>query len=228
MEEIASAQQITEYESQLAGIDELLAASPTDESLLALKADLVELLRLSRADMNVQQPQQLSQATNIIEPDISLPSPPRLEIAAVEQAVSAGAAAAAIATEDDKPSSGLFQQPPQADPGSTKKKTKKLKDFVVPPHLIVSEGDSEADIKKKRRALKALKSQHREKRKEVEHEHKQKSWQSFQKKKKTSSSGVGGSDSIFSTQDSVNDRVGVISTKRKTEFGQRKRHKPSL
>jgi survival-of-motor-neuron-related-splicing factor 30 len=215
MAEIASAQQIAEYESQLASIEELLAESPTDESLLALKADLVELLGLSRADV---QPQS---GAVVIEPDVSLPSPSSSLEMTVERAVAAGAAAAAIATEDDKPSTRL--QPEES--GSTKKKVKKLKDFVVPPHLIVNENDSEADVKKKRRALKAIKSQHREKRKEVEHEQKQKSWQSFQKKKKTSSSSAGGSNSIFATQDSVNDRVGVISRKTKTEFGERERHK---
>ena len=100
-----------------------------------------------------------------------------------------------------------------------------MKDFVVPPHLMINETDSEADKKKKRRALKALKSQHREKRKEVEHEQKQKSWQSFQKKT-SNNTGTTGAGSIFATQESVNDRVGVISRKTKTEFGERKRHKP--
>mmetsp|Transcript_5443 Transcript_5443/g.12502 ORF Transcript_5443/g.12502 Transcript_5443/m.12502 type:complete len:281 (-) Transcript_5443:465-1307(-) len=50
-EEPATAEQIAEYESQLAGIVELLEASPGDESLLALKQDMEELLELSRSSM---------------------------------------------------------------------------------------------------------------------------------------------------------------------------------
>ena len=50
-EESTSAQQIAEYESQLAGIVELLKESPDDESLLALKKDMEELLELSRANI---------------------------------------------------------------------------------------------------------------------------------------------------------------------------------
>jgi len=208
MSELASSEQIAEYESQLAGIEQLLAASPNDESLLTLKKDLEELLALTRSGT--------AAGAAVVEPDLPIPPPPMSppENFPLEQAVAAGAAAAAIATEDDKPT--------VEDDKDKKKKTKKLKDFVVPPHLIINETDSEADKKKKRRALKALKSQHREKRKEVEHEQKQKSWQSFQKKKR-----VGG-DSIFSTQDTVDDRVGVISKKTKTEFGSRKRHKHAL
>jgi len=218
MAEAASAEQIAEYETQLANVEELLAGSPNDESLLTLKKDLEELLQLTRNEPAV--------ASVKVEPDLptSPSSPPSLptspDAVTAEQAVAAGAAAAAIATEDDRPTIN-----PPSDGLSEKKKTKKLKDFVVPAHLIVNEQDSEAEKKKKRRALKALKSQHRERRKEVEHEQKQKSWQSFQKKKKTTSASAGGSSSIFATQDSVNDRVGVISRKTKTEFGQRKRHK---
>ena len=42
--EDATPEQLVEYETQLAGIEELLAASPGDESLLGLKADLEPLL----------------------------------------------------------------------------------------------------------------------------------------------------------------------------------------
>ena len=50
-EEATTIEQIAEYESQLAGIVELLEASPGDESLLALKTDMDELLELSRASI---------------------------------------------------------------------------------------------------------------------------------------------------------------------------------
>jgi survival-of-motor-neuron-related-splicing factor 30 len=191
-------QEIGEYQAQLASIEQLLEATPDDESLLALKKDLVELLELTKSSAS-------SGTTTVAEP--ASPPPP------MEWAVDAGAAAALMATVD--------VPPPTGDAETGKKKSKKVMEFVVPPHLIVNETDSEADKKKKYRALKALKSQHREKKREFEHEKKQNAWQSFQKKKKS-----GDGSSIFATQESVNDRVGVVSKKTKTDFGSRQRHKP--
>jgi hypothetical protein len=47
----ASSNQISEYETQLADIQELLKASPDDAALLSLKTDLEELLDLTRASL---------------------------------------------------------------------------------------------------------------------------------------------------------------------------------
>ena len=74
-------QQLSEYESQLAEITALLEASPNDESLLALRNDLEELLQLTRSnlkgetqeqDQDQDQEQKLPQETQ--EP--SLPANP--------------------------------------------------------------------------------------------------------------------------------------------------------
>ncbi|KAL3922798.1 MAG: hypothetical protein SGILL_002011 [Bacillariaceae sp.] len=252
-EEIATPEQIAEYESQLAGINELLEASPSDESLLELKSDMEQLLELSKANL-AQQAQQKEGAHNTSESgsieDLPLPPPPpprqsgetaasdtpasfatdvvRLEAdataAAAAQAVENGAAAAAAALSDD--------QPPDASSDlvktTTVKKSKKLKkekieDFVLPAHLIPNETDSEAERNKKRRAAKALKSKYRAKKKEVESNNKQKSWQSFQKKTNKRKKDDGGS--IFATKEGVSDRVGVVSKKQMTEFGSRQKHK---
>ena len=59
-------QQLAEYESQLAGVKELLAASPNDESLLALKNDLEELIQLSAP----------ASSSVIPPPPTQLPPPP--------------------------------------------------------------------------------------------------------------------------------------------------------
>ena len=75
-----------------------------------------------------------------------------------------------------------------------KKKSKKLHDFQVPQHLIPLETDTPAERNRKRRAIKALKSKHKEEQKEIVAEKKQKSWQSFAKKKVKSKN-------IFSTKD---------------------------
>jgi hypothetical protein len=100
-------------------------------------------------------------------------------------------------------------------------KKQKIKDFVLPPHLVPNEADTEKERNKKRRAAKALKSKWRLQKKEVESANRQKSWQSFQKK----TVGKRKDDTIFATKEDPNDRVGVVSKKKMTEFGARKRHK---
>lgn len=249
--EIATQEQIAEYESQLAGINELLVASPEDASLLELKKDMEELLALSKSSLEGNDQQESStDAASVTEgevaagpastgagdpdslDDLELPttlpqavqSPgARKSFASaynshvdvnLEEAMEKGAAQAAAASADE------------ASPDDNQKKSKKkekIKDFVLPPHLIPNEGDSEAELNRKRRAAKALKNKWRQRKKEVESTNKQKSWQSFQKKAKRKGGDDG--ESIFSTKDGVSDRVGVVSKKTMTEFGSRKRHK---
>ena len=235
MAEEITPEQIAEYESQLEGIEQLLAASPDDESLLTLKRDLLELLELSKAGNTATgaavapgAEATSPNAATVIQEELELPPPPPLEgnnnnpyinELSAESAVEAGVAAAANASVDETSPAAASA----ANNNNPKKKKKqKIKEFVVPPHLMVQEQDSEAERNRKRRALKALKSKHRQKKKEIESDNKQKSWQSFQKKTKRK-----GDDSIFATQESVNDRVGVISKKTMTEFDSRKRHKGS-
>ena len=118
-----------------------------------------------------------------------------------------------------------------------KKKKKSKKDappseFEIPTHLQPLPSDTDAERKKKTRAIKALKSKHREKTKEAETAQKQKSWKDFvsggekKKKRKGVTSGEG---SIFATEDGVNARTGVIGggggRGTVSEFGDRKRHK---
>ncbi|KAG7367977.1 hypothetical protein IV203_030720 [Nitzschia inconspicua] len=247
--EIATKEQIAEYESQLAGINELLAATPEDESLLELKRDMEELLALSKASLKNQQSEATSDQLQEEDPDAAIAAagassesgslddlelPTSFATAAAQlpetdagtanpdsdfsliEAMQNGAAQAAAASAGEE---GL------SDDNNNNKKSKKkdkIKDFVLPPHLVPNEGDSEAERNRKRRAAKALKNKWRERKKEVESTNKQKSWQSFQKKTKRKGEDGG---SIFSTKDGVTDRVGVVSKKQMTEFGSRKRHK---
>jgi hypothetical protein len=111
---------------------------------------------------------------------------------------------------------------------STEKKTKKKKkaeddanavldtQFELPSHLVPLESDTPAQRLKKQRTAKALKSKFREKQKEAEHAKRQNDWKSFAtkaggKKRKGVGGGVVGNASIFSTEDGVHARVGVIS-----------------
>jgi len=113
-----------------------------------------------------------------------------------------------------------------------KKKKKKKKSsateesqtFELPQHLIPLESDTAAQKLKKARAAKSLKSKFRSKQKEVEATKKANDWKSFATKTKKKSS------SIFSTEEGVNARVGVVSgggMRGMTEFerDQKKRHK---
>ena len=112
-----------------------------------------------------------------------------------------------------------------------KKKKKKKKSsateesqtFELPQHLIPLESDTPAQKLKKARTAKSLKSKFRSKQKEVEATKKANDWKSFATKTKKKSS------SIFSTEEGVNARVGVVSgggTRGMTEFekDQKKRH----
>jgi survival-of-motor-neuron-related-splicing factor 30 len=198
-------EQLAEYESQLADIEQLLQASPQDESLLALKKDLMELVTLTR--------------TTLGHSSIPEHEDAHVPVAAVSSAMQAGATAAVNANDNDIEEDEVVEDPNNLNNSTNKKKRKKLKDFVLPEHLIPLDTDTEAERNKKRRTAKALKNKYRLKKKEVESENKQKSWQSFQKKTKS------GGGSIFATQEGVDDRVGVISKKQMTDFEGRKRHK---
>jgi survival-of-motor-neuron-related-splicing factor 30 len=204
--------EITEYESQLEEVEELLKASPEDESLLSLKSDLEELLSITRQSLAP-----VKATPNALEKALE---------AAVETSVGAAAAASAdTAASDDEDalanSTLEFDSTAAATAEPPKKKAKKIKDFEIPQHLIPIDTDTDADRNKKRRAVRALKSKHRAIKKEQESDKKQKTWQSFQKKKKLTDK------SMFSTSEDGNAKVGVVSAagRQMTENGDRKRHK---
>jgi len=248
---------LQEYEQQLHDVEQLLLATPNDESLQSLKADLLELIAITKGSAESQP----SEGTESVpsQPQESQDEPTSLDGVsnALEQAAAQAVSGAAL--DDDDNEKSHTQQPAKgdystamnhtssslADPESSlqptasldhsstdkttghkksKKKSALTDTFQVPSHLIVQEGDSEAEIQKKRRKLKALKSQFRMAKKEAIHEQKQQSWQSFQKKKKGKRTG---SSSIFSTGDA---KVGVVSAgggRRFTNVEERKRHKHS-
>ncbi|KAL3803663.1 hypothetical protein HJC23_003717 [Cyclotella cryptica] len=118
----------------------------------------------------------------------------------------------------------------------TKKKKKKKKEesemkFELPPHLIPLDSDTPAQKLKKQRTAKALKSKFREKQKELEADKKKNDWKSFAKGGKRKAVGGIVGNSIFSTEEGVNAKVGVVSgggTRKMTEFSEKggnKRHK---
>lgn len=196
--------QVKEHETQLADIQELLKASPDDAALLALKNDLEELISLSQLQPSASQEPEAG--INFFNTATS-----------AEQSTVESAAASLVSTEA---SSSATASAMHAAP-EKEKKLKKVKDFEVPEHLKPVDSDSAAEKSRKMRAVKALKNKWRQQKKEVESNKKQKSWQSFQQKKKRTPT------SIFATQEGSQSKVGVISAGSMTEFSERKRHKHS-
>jgi hypothetical protein len=203
--------QLLEYESQLADVVALLQSTPDDAALLNLKSDLEELIAITRP--LVSPPAYAgSAAANESDGALETTTAESASIAAFSLTVES----AALANHDrDKPD--LPSKPPP------KKKQKNLsEEFEVPQRLIVLGTDTEAEATRKRRAIKALKSKWRERKKEAETEMKQQSWQTFQQKKKTTSR-------MFGTLEGDNDsKVGVATSGRHlTQTGERKRHNVS-
>jgi hypothetical protein len=126
-------EQLQEYETQLADVEALLAASPKDESLLSLKSDLVELLNITRESLpaealepavtdNVVAESGSAQETTVAETSTSWSDPTSTSAPASSDPVKRS------------PEESAAEGPP-------KKKSKKLKDFEVPEHLIPLDTD---------------------------------------------------------------------------------------
>jgi survival-of-motor-neuron-related-splicing factor 30 len=174
----SSDQQLREYESQLADVVELLRANPDDAALLSLKSDLEELIAITRPSTHLPADDEVYDSANLPGPyGQSASSPEVADSPNDEELAENGQSTAAPARQRDA------SEPP-------KKKARKAasKEFEVPKHLVPLDTDTEAEATRKRRAVKALKSRWRERRKEEETDKKKSSWQSFQKKNKTTSS----------------------------------------
>ena len=99
-----------------------------------------------------------------------------------------------------------------------KKKKKKTEDstsatFELPNHLIPLDSDTDAQRQKKQRAAKSLKSKFRAKQKEKEQTKRANDWKSFASKTSKKKKALGGK-SIFSTEEGVDAKVGVMRGRR--------------
>mmetsp|Transcript_13684 Transcript_13684/g.20506 ORF Transcript_13684/g.20506 Transcript_13684/m.20506 type:complete len:250 (-) Transcript_13684:208-957(-) len=112
-------------------------------------------------------------------------------------ASSAPAAAAAQSTEKRKKKKKKSEE---SSPSTT---------FELPNHLIPLDSDTDAQRQKKHRAAKSLKSKFRAKQKEKEQAKRANDWKSFASKTSKKKKKVGGK-SIFSTEEGVNAKVGVM------------------
>ncbi len=211
---------LADYKSQLSDIELLLADAPEDESLLKLKSDLVELIQLTEEQEGEEEGGGGGDNGNIEEDDderddqigVTNDDNPASE---ENEPLNAGADHdPSIPAEDEnnietKGAAAAAAAP--VKPKMSLKKSKKIlsKQFEIPSHLIPLDSDTDAEKKKKKRAVRALKAQFKSTQKTAESEVKQQSWQNFNKKKKKKRKG--GSESIFKTEEGVSARTGVIT-----------------
>ncbi|KAL7452329.1 hypothetical protein ACHAWC_004047 [Mediolabrus comicus] len=127
--------------------------------------------------------------------------------------------AASLKTGDDEDDNNNVEYSAAAAASTSEKKKKKKKKsddkllsskFELPNHLIPLDSDTDAQKQKKQRAAKALKSKFRSKQKEMEHTKRANDWKSFSTKASKKNKKLPKS-SIFSTEEGVNAKVGVIS-----------------
>ena len=231
-------QQLIEYESQLADIEEMIALDPSDKSIQKLKSDLEELISLTKSGVtaadvgdttDVSEEQEQGVNENVLSNTTSQISHTSSS-SALESSGGIALSKNSSASHLDS-SEGLTNDEDsniqKGTDNNSKEKTKKMKvpsEFAAPSHLTPLASDTDAEKNKKRRTLKALKSKWRERVKEISSEKKQKSWKDFNNKKRKKSSKK--DDSIFRTTDGVSAKVGVIgSGKSMTGYGERKRFK---
>jgi len=260
---------MSDAQSQLAEVDDLIAASPGDPSLLQLREDLLQLIALEEletaafAEQNSELPseQQIageqrsldqheeesgkqnsstvytaqSTFTDKIATTNSLAEAPDLgsfqPINKFATRIDSQANLKSGEDDEDNGQSSAGAAVTQANEKKKKKKKKKSEEllsstFELPNHLIPLDSDTPAQKQKKQRAAKALKSKFRSQQKEIEHAKRANDWKSFSSKTSTKKKVSG--KSIFSTEEGVNAKVGVISGgsgRTMTGFSEQDKHK---
>jgi survival-of-motor-neuron-related-splicing factor 30 len=223
-----SQQLLSEYQSQLNDIELLLAESPDDESLLKLKSDLIELIQLTNEQLvpststsnlesisNIQsEKNEKGEEGHGHENEGILGSNSLCDTSIHTSSVITSASASASASHNSKEGKDIESSSSSTTTTTLKKSKKKIlsRPFEIPTHLLPLDSDTDAERKRKKRSIKALKSQYKSTVKEVESEVKQQSWQDFNKKskKRKGVKGLNG-ESIFKTEDGVGARTGVIT-----------------
>lgn len=240
---------MSDTQSQLAEVNALIAASPDDPALLQLRDDLLQLIRLEQED-SVEKAQPTEPFS--VHDQGGGPEKYVSQSSFMEHVVSKEAVAEAPDLGTFQPVTSLLTKsaakchPPvekneEISTQTEKKKKKKKKKsesgifpakFELPSHLVPLESDTPAQKLKKQRTAKALKSKFREKLSIAEHAKRQNEWTSFAeggngKKRKGGLAMMGKKkSSIFSTEEGVSSRVGVISGgggRKMTDFEGKKR-----
>lgn len=211
---------LQEYETQLTEIEQMLAASPDDPSLLSLKSDLLELiaatLGTSAEDATTTDaPAPAAEATADSQQE-----PPALEWNTVNDdknstTQSSDNPLAQTTTTAAAPTNASTTITTTTKPKKKKKSANAV--FTIPADLKIHSNDSKFQVNRKKRAQAALRKQHESQQASQQATKKQQSWQAFAQRKKT------GSSSMFQTDASA--KVGVVGQRRLTKFEGPKKHK---
>ena len=222
---------LQEYETQLAEIEQMLASSPDDPSLLSLKSDLLELIA---ATLGTTATTEDAAAAADDDDDDADPAPVE-EATAVSQ--QEPAALEWNTVNDDKNSTTQSSDNPLAQTTTTtaatsitndttttttnppKKKKSANGVFTIPADLEIQPNDSKFQVNRKKRAQAALRKQHQAQQDSQQATKKQQSWQAFAQHRKKGRAG----SSMFQTDASA--KVGVVGQRRLTKFEGPKKHK---
>lgn len=239
---------LQEYEAQLAEIEEMLAASPDDPSLLSLKSDLLELIAATlgttattataaTATTATTTTEEETPQDKEISPATVVEATAQQEPAALEWSTVNSAAAAKSSKNDNPPAQATTAAVATTTTTTTTSNTatitkpkKKKKTcttttvFTIPADLEIRPHDSKYEVNRKKRATAALRKQHEAQVASQVATAKQQSWQAFASSKKRSKKSKGGSgSSMFQTDSSA--KVGVVGQRRLTKFEGPKKHK---
>lgn len=212
---------LQEYSDQLGQIQDLLREDPTNVEYLQLKKDLIELISLTTQQ---EQPKTVSSGLHLGASTV-VPHKEQEESELCRSHSPSDNAYHEDETNETKKSEeetfplskkstsikNHVAEPTEVATAATgKRKTLATisEAFQVPSYLIPLESDTAAEQNRKRRTIKALKRQHKEKVKELHATSKQQSWQQFSSKAMKKIKGK--SDSIWRTSETRG--VGVVGT----------------
>ena len=227
---------LQEYETQLAEIEEMLSASPDDASLLALKADLLELISATLGTTTqVAATQQQEEDETVSEEETATANesqeqqdkeeePAALQWSAVEKEEEdkKQQRQPSESSSDFQPAENLADDAAASKPKKKKKKSSSETDvFTIPADLqIRPDADNKFQVQRKKKAIAALRKQHEARTADRTAAAKQQSWQAFAQKKKGKKKNA---SSMFQTDTTA--RVGVVGQRRMTKFEGPKKHK---
>mmetsp|Transcript_11596 Transcript_11596/g.16661 ORF Transcript_11596/g.16661 Transcript_11596/m.16661 type:complete len:233 (-) Transcript_11596:1572-2270(-) len=201
---------LQEYGDQLIQIQKLLAEDPNNEEYLQLQKDLIELITITTKERSSVSEASISDSTvgkcgeeknrsaeeeEEKKTEMVFPLSKSSQCHTALEVLPSEDSTIAVSTDDNK--------------ASKKKPTTTISEnFQVPSHLIPLESDTAAEQNRKRRTIKALKRQHKEKVKEVHATSKQQSWQQFSNKV-SNKKGTTKTSSIWRTSETRG--VGIVS-----------------
>ncbi|KAH8051776.1 hypothetical protein JL722_10610 [Aureococcus anophagefferens] len=247
------AEKLATYAEQLAQVEQLLQADPSNDQFLKLRTDLLEVTKLTEDLLKYKHEQSESQQPSgdagEAEGAAVDVSPFQIDVGfecvgrysgdgkyyevVVEAITDFGYKVQFQEYGNSEELPLEYLRPKDADGGrldANELYREADGSWRIPDHLRVSHTDSEQERLRKRRKVKALKQKDKQREKDEVRDGQKNSWLAFQSKgakRKVAGSMKGArKGSIFASPDTVDGRVGVTgSGAEMTEFGERKKYK---